>query len=156
MEREERFMRLALQEAEQAMALGEVPVGAVIVRGDEVVSMGHNLRETGKNALAHAEIIAINRACQALGGWRLHQCELYVTLEPCPMCSGAIINSRIQRVVYGAADDKAGCMGSVADFCAYPFNHKPQVVRGVLEEECQALLQQFFQYLREKRKASQR
>ena len=156
MEREERFMRLALQEAEQAMALGEVPVGAVIVRGDEVVSMGHNLRETGKNALAHAEIIAINRACQALGGWRLHQCELYVTLEPCPMCSGAIINSRIQRVVYGAADDKAGCMGSVADFCAYPFNHKPHVVRGVLEEECQALLQQFFQYLREKRKASQR
>ena len=130
MEREERFMRLALQEAEQAMALGEVPVGAVIVRGDEVVSMGHNLRETGKNALAHAEIIAINRACQALGGWRLHQCELYVTLEPCPMCSGAIINSRIQRVVYGAADDKAGCMGSVADFCAYPFNHKPQVVAG--------------------------
>ena len=95
MEREERFMRLALQEAEQAMALEEVPVGAVIVRGDEVVSMGHNLRETGKNALAHAEIIAINRACQALGGWRLHQCELYVTLEPCPMCSGAIISPMI-------------------------------------------------------------
>ncbi len=156
MERDEYFMRLALQEAKQAMNLGEVPVGAVIVRGDEVVSLGHNLRETGKNALAHAEVIAINRACQALGGWRLHQCELYVTLEPCPMCSGAIINSRIKRVVYGAADDKAGCMGSVADFCAYPFNHKPQVVRGVLEEECQALLQQFFQYLREKRKTAQR
>lgn len=153
MERDERFMRLALQEAEQAMALGEVPVGAVIVRGDEVIATGHNLRETGKNALAHAEVIAINRACQALGGWRLHQCELYVTLEPCPMCSGAIINSRIKRVVYGAADDKAGCMGSVADFCAYPFNHKPQVVRGVLEEDCQALLQRFFQFLREKRKA---
>ena len=156
MERDEYFMRLALQEAKQAMNLGEVPVGAVIVRGDEVVSLGHNLRETGKNALADAEVIAINRACQALGGWRLHQCELYVTLEPCPMCSGAIINSRIKRVVYGAADDKAGCMGSVADFCAYPFNHKPQVVRGVLEEECQALLQQFFQYLREKRKTAQR
>lgn len=132
MEREERFMRLALQEAEQAMALGEVPVGAVIVRGDEVVSMGHNLRETGKNALAHAEIIAINRACQALGGWRLHQCELYVTLEPCPMCSGAIINSRIQRVVYGAADDKAGCMGLGRGLLCIPLQPQtPSGPRGV-------------------------
>ena len=156
MTRDELFMRLALEEAQKAITLGEVPVGAVIVRGEEVISAAHNLRETDKNALAHAEILAIHQACQKLGGWRLHECELYVTLEPCPMCSGAIINSRIKRVVYGAADDKAGCMGSVADFCAYPFNHKPQVVRGVLEAECQELLQQFFQFLREKRKASRR
>ena len=115
MEREERFMRLALQEAEQAMALGEVPVGAVIVRGDEVVSMGHNLRETGKNALAHAEIIAIRKACKKMGDWRLENCTLYVTLEPCPMCAGAIVQARVPQVVIGCMNPKAGCAGSVLD-----------------------------------------
>ena len=120
---------------------------------DEVVSMGHNLRETGKMPpLPMREIIAINRACQALRDWRLHQCELYVTLEPCPMCSGAIINSRIQRVVYGAADDKAGCMGSVADFCAYPSTTKPQVVRGCWKRETPGLASAVFPIPTGKRK----
>ena len=142
------FMGLALDLAKQAAALGEVPVGAVVVRGGEVVGRGYNRRESGKNALAHAELAAIDEACRTLGGWRLWQCDLYVTLEPCPMCTGAIINSRIVRVVYGASDPKAGCCGSVIDLTALPFNHKPQLVGGVRAEECAALLSNFFKSLR--------
>ena len=149
MEREETFMRLAIGEAAQAAGEGEVPVGAVIVRGDAVISRAHNLRESGRSALAHAELLAIDAACRALGGWRLFECEMYVTLEPCPMCAGAIINSRLRRVVFGARDPKAGCCGSVLDLFAAPFNHHPEIMGGVLEEECAALLRSFF---RERRK----
>ena len=145
------LMGAALAEAEQAAALGEVPVGAVVARDGEIIAAAHNTRETEKNALHHAELLAIDAACKKLGGWRLWQCELFVTLEPCPMCSGAIINSRIKRVVYGAADTKA-----VADLFAMPFNHHPAVERGLRAEEAQALLQTFFLQLREKRAAKPR
>lgn len=153
---DEQLMRLAIEQAKKAAALGEVPVGAVVAKNGEPVAMAYNTRETGKNATHHAELLAIDAACKALGGWRLWQCELFVTLEPCPMCSGAIINSRIKRVVYGAADTKAGCCGSVADLFAMPFNHHPAVERGLRAEEAQALLQAFFLQLREKRAAKPR
>ena len=142
--RDERLMRLALEEARQAMKEGEVPVGALIVRGDEVISSAHNLRETRKTALDHAECAAIREACEQLGGWRLHECELFVTLAPCPMCAGAVINARIRRLVYGASDPKAGCCGSVTDLFSLPFNHHPQVEGGLLAEESAALLRAFF------------
>ena len=154
MERDEKWMRLALEEAEKAFEQGEVPIGAVLVRGDEVIARGHNLRETEKNALGHAELIAIDRGCRALGGWRLQDCELYVTLEPCPMCAGAIINSRIKRVVFGAYDEKAGVCGSLMNLFACDFNHRPALQPGVLEEESRALMQRFFQKLRERRESS--
>ena len=147
-----RFMALALEQARLAAAEGEVPVGAVCVRNGEVISVGRNRREVGKNALAHAELEAIDLACRALGGWRLWQCELYVTLEPCPMCAGAIINSRIRRVIYGASDAKAGSCGSVVDLFALPYNHRPEVVRGFMEDECSALLSTFFERLRIERR----
>lgn len=146
----ERFMARAIACAKKAAALGEVPVGAVIVSKGKVIATGYNRRETDKNALLHAEIIAINRACKKLGGWRLSDCELYVTLEPCPMCTGAIINARISTVYIGAMDPKAGCMGSLCDLTKLPFNHQPQIVSGVLERECSDLLSQFFQTLRQK------
>ena len=142
------LMGAALEEARKAAALGEVPVGAVVARNGEIVAAAHNTRETEKNALYHAELLAIDAACKALGGWRLWECELFVTLEPCPMCAGAIINSRIRRVVYGAADTKAGCCGSVTDLFAMPFNHHPKAESGLRAEEAQALLQTFFQELR--------
>ena len=148
---DEELMRLALAEAEKAAALGEVPVGAVVAKDGVPVAMAHNTRETQKNATHHAEVLAIDAACKALGGWRLWQCELFVTLEPCPMCSGAIINSRIKRVVYGAADPKAGCCGSLTDLFALPFNHRPKVESGLLAEECAQLLKDFFAALRKKR-----
>ena len=148
---DEKYMRLAIALAQESAAEGEVPVGAVVVRDCEVVGTGRNRRELGKNALYHAELEAIDNACKALGGWRLWQCELYVTLEPCPMCAGAIINSRIKRLVYGASDPKAGSFGSVADFNSLPYNHKPEVVSDVLGEECSALLTDFFARLRRER-----
>ena len=146
------LMQCALAEARKAAALGEVPVGAVVARNGEVVAAAHNTRESGKNATQHAELMAIDAACRALGGWRLWQCELFVTLEPCPMCAGAIINSRLRRVVYGAADAKAGCCGSVVDLFALPFNHRPQVESGLCEAEATALLTDFFRQLRQTRK----
>lgn len=149
---DEQLMRIALDEARIAASLGEVPVGAVVAKDGEVVAKAHNLRETDRNATYHAELLAIDTACKQLGGWRLWQCELFVTLEPCPMCSGAIINSRLRRVVYGAADSKAGCCGGLTDLFALPFNHHPVVEGGLLQEEAQALLQEFFIMLREKRK----
>ena len=138
----------AKAEAEKAAALGEVPVGAVVAKDGEIIAAAHNTRETEKNALHHAELLAIDAACKKLGGWRLWECELFVTLEPCPMCAGAIINSRIRRVVYGAADTKAGCCGSVTDLFAMPFNHHPVVEQGLRAEEAQELLQAFFKDLR--------
>ena len=142
------LMGAALAEAQKAAALGEVPVGAVVARRGEIVAAAHNTRETEKNAVHHAELLAIDAACRALGGWRLWECELFVTLEPCPMCAGAILNSRIRRVVYGAADPKAGCCGSVTDLFALPFNHHPAVERGLRAEEASALLADFFVRLR--------
>lgn len=142
------FMDQALELARQAAAEGEVPVGCVIVRKGEIVGRGRNRRETGKSALAHAEIEAIQEACDALGGWRLWECDLYVTLEPCPMCAGAIINARIPRVVYGASDKKCGAVRSVCSMFSMDFNHHPTVECGIREEECAALLTEFFQNLR--------
>lgn len=146
------LMLLAIGQARLAAAELEVPVGAVISRNGEVVSVGRNRRETGKNALAHAEIEAIDLACKKLGGWRLWECELFVTLEPCPMCAGAIINSRLRRVVYGASDPKAGSCGSVTNLFELPYNHKPELVSGLMAEECSALLTDFFAELRKKKK----
>ena len=142
------YMSQALALAAEAMAQGEVPVGAVIVRNGEVIATGRNRRETGKNALYHAEIEAINNACKKLGGWRLPGCTLYVTLEPCPMCAGAIINARIERVVFGASDPKAGSVGSVTDLFTFPYNWKPEVRAGCMEDECAELLKDFFKKLR--------
>ncbi len=146
-------MLRALELAREAGEEGEVPVGAVIVCEGKIIAEGRNRREADKNALCHAEIEAIHNACRTLGGWRLWQCELYVTLEPCPMCAGAIINARIPQVVYGAADDKAGSCGSIVDLFELPYNHHPQVTAGFMQEEAAALLQDFFRRLREKRKA---
>ena len=146
------FMLQALELAKEAAAEGEVPVGCVIVKDGQVVGRGRNRRETGKSALAHAEIEAIAQACETLGGWRLWQCDLYVTLEPCPMCAGAIVNARIPRVVFGASDKKCGACGSVCDIFSMDFNHHPQVEKGVLEEDCGAILKDFFKTLRGKTK----
>ena len=142
------YMEQALALAREAAAEGEVPVGCVIVREGEIVGRGRNRRESAKSALAHAETEAIRDACEHLGGWRLWDCTLYVTLEPCPMCAGAIINARIPRVVYGASDAKCGACGSVCNLFSMAFNHHPKVERGLREEECTALLQEFFQNLR--------
>lgn len=145
---DEYYMKKALDEAKKAIPLGEVPVGAVVVCENEIVSSAFNTRETGKNALHHAEIKAIDFACKKLGGWRLHKCELYVTLEPCPMCAGAIVNARIKRVVFGAFDRKAGAFGSVFNINDLPLNHKPDVKSGVCIDECSLILSSFFSELR--------
>lgn len=147
---DEEYMLHAISLAKTSAEEGEVPVGAVIVKNNEIVSEGRNRREKGKNALYHAEIEAIDAACKALGGWRLPGCTLYVTLEPCPMCAGAIINSRIDRVVFGAYDKKAGSAGSVTDLFSFPYNWKPQISGGCREEDCAALLSEFFKKLRAK------
>ena len=145
---DERFMEEALALAREAFDDGEVPVGCVITKGDQIVGRGRNRREKGKSALAHAEIEAIDEACRTLGGWRLWECTLYVTLEPCPMCAGAIINARIPKVVYGASDAKCGAARSVCSLFSMEFNHHPQVEQGILEQRCAALLTEFFQKLR--------
>lgn len=145
------FMNEALRLAKQAYDEGEVPVGAVVVLGDEIVGRGRNRREKDKNALAHAELEAIDEACRKLGGWRLWQCDMYVTLEPCPMCTGAIINSRIRKLVYGASDYKAGSCGSVVNLFELPYNHKPEMVSGFMQEECATILTDFFKELRSKK-----
>lgn len=141
---DEQMMREALALAAEAAAEGEVPVGCVITLGDRIVGRGRNRREMGKCALAHAEIEAIAEANRTLGGWRLWQCTLYVTLEPCPMCAGGIWNARLSRVVYGAKDARAGAMGSVLNLNSYPVNWKPAVESGVLAEECREIMRRFF------------
>lgn len=145
------YMQEALSLAKEASDEGEVPVGAIIVCEGEIVGRGRNRREFGKNALAHAEIEAINEACKTLGGWRLWKCDMYVTLEPCPMCTGAIINSRIRKLVFGASDYKAGSVGSVVNLFDFPYNHKPEIVKGVCENECSQILTDFFKKLRNKK-----
>ncbi len=142
------YMKEALELAREAAAEGEIPVGAVVVMNGEIIATGRNRREKEKNALCHAEIEAIDCACKALGGWRVWQCELYVTLEPCPMCAGAIINARIPHVYYGAKDNKNGACGSVSNLFEQ-FTHKPKLTTGILEEECSQVLQEFFLWLRE-------
>lgn len=144
------YMQIALQLAREAAEEGEVPVGAVVVRDGEIIGRGRNRREVNKNALAHAELEAIHNACTHLGGWQLVGCTLYVTLEPCPMCAGAIINSRIERVVLGAMNPKAGSCGSLVNLFDLPYNHRPEIVSGVCGEECSALLKNFFRSLRVK------
>lgn len=156
MNNDELIMREALKQARLAAEEGEVPVGAVVTLDGEIVSVGRNRRESVRNALAHAEIEAIDAACRRLGGWRLHKCELFVTLEPCPMCMGAIINARIKRLVYGASDIKNGACGSVADLSEAGFTHTVNVERGFLAEECAAELTAFFKRLREKNSANRK
>ena len=138
------YMQQALQLASAAANEGEVPVGALIVKDGVIVAKAYNRRETDKISTAHAEILAIESACKSLGTWRLGGCTLYVTLEPCPMCTGAILNSRIDRVVYGAKDAVAGCCGTVLNMNAYPFNHSFSVTSGVCEDECKYILKEFF------------
>lgn len=150
---DERFMREAIKQAKKAAKLGEMPVGAVIVRNGEIISRGYNKRETKKNALLHAEIIAVERACKKLGGWRLPECEIYVTLEPCPMCAGAILNSRIDRVYFGAYDPKSGCAGSRINLMDMNLcNYTAEVMGGVMQEECAGLIKEFFRELRNRRR----
>lgn len=144
------YMQVALRLAREAAEEGEVPVGAVVVRDGEIIGTGRNRREVRKNALAHAELEAIHNACTYLGGWQLVGCTLYVTLEPCPMCAGAIINSRIERVVQGAMNPKAGSCGSLVNLFDLPYNHRPEIVSGVCGDECGALLKEFFRSLRVK------
>ena len=152
--KDEQYMALAIEQAKLAASLGEVPVGAVLVHQGEVIAAGYNRREIDKDPLAHAELLCIKQASQALGGWRTPDATLYVTLEPCPMCAGGILNARIDRVVYGAKDPKAGSLDSVTQLYQLPYNWKPQVTGGVLEEDCAELLRQFFAQLRQRRKLS--
>lgn len=145
------FMKYALSLAKQSAEEGEVPVGAIVVCDGEIVGEGRNRREVVKNALHHAEIEAINNACQKLGGWRLWKCDMYVTLEPCPMCAGAIINSRIKNVYFGALDEKNGAVVSAAQLFEMNFTHKPQYEGGILGEECSEILTEFFKELRKQK-----
>lgn len=137
-------MTLAINEASRALEYDDVPIGAVIVKDGEVIARGYNKREAEGDATAHAEIVAIREACNTLGGWHLDGCEIYVTLEPCPMCMGAIVNSRIKKVIFGPKDAKAGACGSVFNFNSYPLNHKPEIVSGVMENKGRELLSEFF------------
>lgn len=154
MNTDEKYMKEAIRQAKKAYALGEVPIGCVIVYQDKIIGRGYNRRNTDKNTLAHAEITAINKASKKIGDWRLEDCTLYVTLEPCQMCAGAIIQARITRVVMGSMNPKAGCGGSVLNILEMPqFNHQAEVTRGILEEECSHLLTSFFKELRLRNKA---
>ncbi|ABR46269.1 CMP/dCMP deaminase, zinc-binding [Alkaliphilus metalliredigens QYMF] len=147
------YMSLALEEAKKAYELGEVPIGAIILRENKVIAAAHNLRESHHDATAHAEIIAIQAACRRLGGWRLTNSTLFVTIEPCPMCAGAILQSRIDRVVIGAMDPKAGACGSIINLLNNnQFNHQTEIVTGVLEDECSQIMKDFFKSLRQKKK----
>lgn len=151
LEKHERYMKEALKQAQKAYVLGEVPIGCVIVYGDKIIGRGYNRRNTDKSTLSHAEITAIRKASRKIGDWRLEECTLYVTLEPCQMCSGAIVQARIPEVVMGSMNPKAGCAGSILNLLEMPeFNHQVRVTRGVKEEACSALLTQFFRELRER------
>lgn len=153
MEKDHYYMGLAIEEAQKAAARGEVPIGAVVVQGERVIARAHNLRETTQNAVTHAELLAIQQACEALGNWRLEDTKLYVTLEPCPMCAGAILQSRIPHVVYGARDIKAGCVDSLYRLLNDErFNHQCEVTENVMADECGGLLTQFFRDLRKRNK----
>ncbi|MCU9615356.1 tRNA adenosine(34) deaminase TadA [Caldibacillus lycopersici] len=155
MDRDQYYMQLAIEEAKKAQEREEVPIGCVIVINDQVIAKGYNLRESNQNALAHAEMVAINQACEKLKTWRLENAELYVTLEPCPMCAGGIVMSRVNRVIYGASDPKGGCAGTLMNLLQDSrFNHQCEIKSGVLQEECGNLLTMFFKEIRSKRKKS--
>lgn len=148
-----KYMRAAVQQAKKAYKLGEVPIGCVIVYQDKIIGRGYNRRNTDKNTLAHAEISAIKKASKKMGDWRLEDCDLYVTLEPCQMCSGAIVQARIKKVIIGSMNPKAGCAGSILNILQMPeFNHQVEIERGVLEEECSNMLKDFFKELRKRNK----
>lgn len=148
-----KYMRAAIQQAKKAYKLGEVPIGCVIVYQDKIIGRGYNRRNTDKNTLAHAEISAIKKASKKMGDWRLEDCDLYVTLEPCQMCSGAIVQARIKKVIIGSMNPKAGCAGSILNILQMPeFNHQVEIERGVLEEECSNILKDFFKELRKRNK----
>lgn len=150
---DEKYMKEAIKQAKKAESIDEVPIGAIIVHNDKIIARAHNLRESKQNAVAHAEIVAIQKACKKLESWRLENCILYVTLEPCPMCSGAILQSRIERVVYGASDPKGGCIESCMQMYEVKgFNHYPMVTSGVLKEECSELLKNYFKQKRVEKK----
>lgn len=153
MNEDEKYMRMAIEEAIKAEDIGEVPIGAIIVHESNVIASGYNVRESKQRTLSHAELIAIDEANEKIGSWRLEDCTLYVTLEPCPMCAGAIVQSRIKRVVYGASDQKAGCAGTLMNLLNDKrFNHQVEVTKGVLEKECSELLTNFFRKLRESKR----
>lgn len=153
MRNDEYYMHLAIEEAKKAENIGEVPIGAVVVYNDEVIARAHNLRERDQRSIAHAELLAIDEACRKLGTWRLEEATLYVTLEPCAMCAGAIVLSRIKRVVFGASDPKGGCAGTLMNLLQEPrFNHQAKVVSGVLAEQCGGMLSEFFRRLRQQKK----
>ena len=153
--RDEKYMKLALKEAKKARDINEVPIGCVIVRDDKVIGKGYNKRNTDKNVLSHAELVAIKQACKKTGDWRLEDCTMYITLEPCQMCAGAMVQARLQRAVIGSMNPKAGCGGSVLNILQMAeFNHQVDVERGVLEEECSGILTDFFAELREQKKAN--
>lgn len=151
---DEAYMQIAFELARQAYEINEVPVGAIVVKKStgKIIGKGYNRREIDKNPLAHAEIAAIKQAAETLGGWRLLDCDIYVTLEPCPMCCGAIINSRIERVIFGAFDSKSGSVESIINMFDLPFNHKPKIVSGIMQKECSEILSDFFTELRKRLK----
>lgn len=150
---DEKYMKEAIKQAKKAESIDEVPIGAIIVHNNKIIARAHNLRESKQNAVAHAEVLAIQKACKKIGSWRLENCTLYVTLEPCPMCSGAILQSRIKRVVYGASDPKGGCIESCMKmYETKGFNHYPEVTSGILKEECSILLKNYFKQKREEKK----
>lgn len=151
---DEAYMQIALELARQAYEINEVPVGAIVVKKStgKIIGKGYNRREIDKNPLAHSEIAAIKQAAETLGGWRLLDCDIYVTLEPCPMCCGAIINSRIERVIFGAFDSKSGSVESIINMFDLPFNHKPKIVSGIMQKECSEILSDFFTELRKRLK----
>lgn len=152
MNSDEKYMKEAIREAKKAGAMDEVPIGCVIVQGEKIIARGYNRRNTDKNTLSHAELTAIRKASKKTGDWRLEDCTLYVTLEPCQMCAGAIVQSRIARVVIGAMNPKAGCAGSILNLLQMKeFNHQTEITKGILEKECAELLSAFFQELREKK-----
>ena len=153
---DKKFMKLALHQAKRAAMIGEVPVGAVIVQNGKVIARGRNERETKKSPLAHAEILAIARAAKKIGGWRLSDCTIYVTLEPCPMCAGAILNSRMERVVFGAYEKKGGAFGSAYDINGVGLNHSAVIEGGVMEEECSAIIKEFFKRRRKENDAAKK
>jgi len=146
------YMRAAIAEAEKCVPLDEVPIGAVIVRRGEIIASAGNRRETGRDATCHAEVAAIRDACRRLGGWHLTECQMYVTLEPCPMCAGAIVNARIDKVVIGADEPRLGAFGSLFNLCDFNVNHKPEIERGIMKEECSRIMKEFFREKRERGK----
>ncbi|MEG2511802.1 MAG: tRNA adenosine(34) deaminase TadA [Acetivibrio sp.] len=150
---DEKYMKEAIKQAKKAYKIGEVPIGCIIVYEDKIIARGYNKRNSKKNSLPHAELLAINKACKVMGDWRLEDCTMYITLEPCQMCAGAIVQSRIKRVVIGSMNPKAGCAGSILNLLEIPqFNHQVETERGVLEEECSKLITKFFKELREEKK----